>query len=216
MKRTLVLAVAASFMFAACTTPGSKTAIGAGTGAVVGAGTGAIIAASTGGKAGQGAVWGAAAGVLAGGLVGQYFQKQANDLAKIANVTKTDDGLVITLKNDILFATGSADLSAAALQNIADISKVLKKYPCNIIVVEGHTDSTGTVSGNQTLSERRAAAVKNALTANQVKTYSLRSVGYGQTSPIASNSTAEGRTQNRRVNLHITANQEVIKKQCNN
>lgn len=211
MKKTVLLLIVAAFVVA-CTTPGKKTAIGAGVGALGGAAAGAIIAKTTGGNAAQGAVWGAAGGVLIGGTVGNYFDKQAKELAKIADVVKTENGLEITLKNDILFATNSAELSAEAKKNLADLGKVLKKYPYNIIVVEGHTDSTGTPSTNMSLSERRAAAVQQELLANNVQTYSLTARGFGQTMPIATNSTAAGRAANRRVDLNITANKELVEK----
>ncbi len=210
MKKTVLMLTTAAVVLAACATPGKNTAIGAGAGAAVGAGAGAIIAKTTGGKAGQGAVWGAAAGVLLGGVVGNYFDKQAQDLAKVADVKKTANGLEITMKNDILFATGSSVLSAEAKKNIADMSKVLKKYPYNIIVVEGYTDSTGSVASNLSLSQKRAAAVQQEMLNNNVQTYSLTSVGYGVSNPIADNNTEAGRQANRRVNLNITANKELV------
>lgn len=214
MKKVLGFIAVTVIVFAACTTPGKNTAIGTGAGMAVGAGAGAIIASTTGGNAGQGAVWGAAAGAVLGAGVGNYFDKQAKELAKLATVVKTDNGLIITMNNDILFETGKADLSADAKKNIADMSRVFKKYPCNILEVQGHTDSTGTVAGNQSLSERRATAVLNELSANQVKTVSMIAKGYGQNYPVASNTTAEGRSQNRRVNLVITANADYVKQYC--
>ena len=191
MKKTLLFAVAAAVVLSACTTPGKRTAIGAGAGAAVGAVAGAVIAHNTGGKAETGALIGALAGGGTGGLIGNYYDKQAKELAAIADVQKTENGIVVTLKNEILFETGKADLSAAAQKTLIDLNRVLKKYPENIIEVQGHTDSTGTAAYNQQLSEERAKAVYNFILANGLKTSGLSYVGYGQNSPIADNSTAE-------------------------
>jgi outer membrane protein OmpA-like peptidoglycan-associated protein len=205
MKR---FAFALSFLgltLTSCTTPGKNTAIGAGAGAVVGAVGGAVIANNTGGESWKGALIGGAAGALAGGALGNYFDKQAKELAKIADVVKTDSGLRVTLKNDILFSTGSSELSQNAQQTLKDLNKVLKKYPENIIVVEGHTDITGSATTNKTLSNKRAKAVYDFLLGSGLETYKLSYIGYGITKPIADNSTEAGRSKNRRVNLDITA-----------
>jgi len=211
MKKLVLFSAAFVFAFAACTTPGKNTAIGAGAGAVVGGVAGAVIAHNTGGNAYTGAAIGAGAGALAGGVVGNYFDKQAKDFAAIADVKKTDDGLIITLKGDILFATGKADLSADAITTLNNVNKVLKKYPENIIVVEGYTDSTGSDAVNQTLSTNRAKAVYDYLLGQNLKTYRISYIGYGKANPVADNSLEEGRAKNRRVNLNITANTELIK-----
>lgn len=212
MKKTVLVLTLAAFVFAACATPAKNTAIGAGVGALGGAAAGAVIAKTTGGNAAQGAVWGAAGGLVLGGAIGNYFDKQAAELAKIADVKKTENGLEITLKSDILFNTGSSELSADAKTNLAALGKVLKKYPYNIIVVEGNTDSTGTLATNLSLSERRAATVQQELLKNNVQTYSLTAKGNGPNNPVATNSTADGRQANRRVDLKITANKELVEK----
>ncbi len=211
MKKVGVLLVCALFL-GACTTPGKNTAIGAGAGAALGAAAGAIIANNTGGKSAEGAIYGGLAGAAAGGLIGNYYDKQAKELAKIADVKKTDNGIEVTLKNDILFTTGSAELSAAAKQTLTDLNKVLKKYPENIIQVQGHTDSTGSASYNQTLSEKRAKAVYDYILANGLQTYGLTYVGFGANQPIASNDTTDGKAKNRRVELKITANKKLVEK----
>ncbi len=209
MKKTLFLC-AAALILNACTTPGTKTAIGAGAGAATGAIAGAVIAKTTGGKAGQGAVYGALAGAATGGLIGNYYDKQAKELAKIADVTKTENGIEVTLKNDILFTTGSAELSAEAKKTLTDLNKVLKKYPENIIVVQGHTDSTGSAAFNKQLSKERAQAVYNYLTGTGLKTSKISYIGYGSTQPLVDNKTAANRAQNRRVELQITANKKLV------
>jgi len=210
MKKILVLCTACALLVAACTTPGKRTAIGAAGGAAVGAAAGAIISHATGGKAGKGAVIGAAAGLVAGGALGNYYDKQAKELAAIADVVKTDNGLQVNLKNDILFAVGSSELSEASVQTLSDLNRVLKKYPKNRIVVQGHTDSTGSEATNQKLSEQRAKAVYDYLIGSGLKTLSIKYVGYGEAYPIASNDTDAGRAANRRVVLAITANEKDI------
>ena len=216
MKK-LILLGSAVCLLAACTTPGKKTAWGAAGGAAVGALTGAIIANNTGGQSHQGAIYGALAGAAAGGLLGNYYDAQAEELAAIADVTKVKDEngktirLVITLKNDILFDSGNAALSAASVNTLNDLLWVLKKYPKNNIVVIGHTDSTGSDELNNTLSIQRAKAVYDYLVANNLKTKSIQYTGYGESKPIADNSTAAGRALNRRVELSITANEKDLK-----
>ncbi len=211
MKKGLLAAVLCALVLSACTTPGKRTAIGAGAGAAAGALAGAVITHNTGGKAETGAIYGALAGAALGGGIGNYLDKQAKELAAIADVTRTEDGnIVVTLKNEILFDTDSAVLSYEAGNTLMELNKVLKKYPANIIVVEGYTDSTGTVAYNKTLSEKRAKAVYDFILNNGLKTSSISYVGYGVQNPVASNNTAEGRAKNRRVELNITANKDLI------
>ena len=213
MKKLMLLSCAA-LLVAACTTPGKRTAIGAGAGAAVGGLTGAVIANNTGGKSYQGAIYGALAGATAGGLLGNYYDKQAKELAAIADVQKVKDAngktirLVITLKNDILFETGNAALSSASVSTLNDLLRVLKKYPKNNIIVAGHADSTGSEAYNKTLSTNRAKGVYDYLVGNGLRTLSIQYVGYGSAQPVASNDTEAGRAKNRRVELLITANEK--------
>ena len=215
MKKLILLGSVVALL-AACTTPGKRTAIGAGGGAAVGALTGAVIANNTGGKSYQGAIYGALAGAAVGGALGNYYDKQAKELAAIADVQKVKDAngktirLVITLKNDILFESGNAALSAASVNTLNDLLRVLKKYPKNKIVVAGHADATGTDAVNNPLSTQRAKAVYDYLVGNGLKTLSIQYIGYGSSQPVASNNTAAGRSANRRVELLITANEKDI------
>lgn len=208
MKKTILVCSICALLAAACTTPGKRTAWGAAGGAAVGAAAGAIISHNTGGSSGQGAVYGALAGLAAGGLLGNYYDKQAKELAAIAEVVKSDNGIQVFLKNDILFATNSSELTADSMQTLTDLNRVLKKYPQNRIVVQGYTDSTGTDAINNRLSKERAKAVYDFLLGSGLKTKSITYIGYGSANPIASNSTAAGRAQNRRVVLSITANEK--------
>ena len=210
MKKVVLLCTVCALFLSACTTPGKRTAWGAAGGAAVGAAAGAIISHNTGGKSGTGAIIGALAGATAGGALGNYYDKQAKELAAIADVVKSENGLQVFLKNDILFSTGSSELSAASLQTLTDLNRVLKKYPKNRIVVQGYTDSTGTAARNQQLSTQRAKAVYDFLLGSGLKTLSIQYVGFGASNPIASNDTEAGRAQNRRVVLAITANEKDI------
>lgn len=210
MKKTLLFCTICALLVSACTTPGKRTAIGAAIGAAGGAAAGAIISHSTGGKSGTGALIGGLTGLAAGGALGNYYDKQAKELAAIADVVKGANGIQVFLKNDILFDIGSAELSPNAIQTLTDLNKVLKKYPKNRIVVQGYTDSTGSDELNQKLSTQRAQAVYNYLIGTGLKTLSISYVGYGKSNPIASNDTEEGRAKNRRVVLAITANEKDI------
>ena len=190
MKKVVLLCTVCALLGAACTTPGKRTAWGAAGGAAVGAAAGAIIANNTGHKSEHGAIYGALAGLAAGGALGNYYDKQAKELARIAEVVKTDNGIQVYLKNDILFATGSSELSADSMQTLTDLNRVFKKYPKNRIVVQGYTDSTGSAAINNKLSTQRAKAVYDFLLGSGLKTKSITYVGYGSANPIASNATA--------------------------
>jgi Outer membrane protein and related peptidoglycan-associated (lipo)proteins len=216
MKRIAFFAVSLCVVMSACTSPGKRTAIGAGAGAATGAIVGAVVTHNTGGNSWEGAAYGAAAGAVAGGLLGNYYDKQAKELAAIAEVTKTDEGIKVTLKNEILFTINSSELSGEAQTTLAELNRVLKKYPENIIVVEGYTDNTGTDALNLSLSEKRAKAVYDYLLGTGLTTYRISYKGFGKANPIADNSTEDGRKKNRRVNLNITANKDLVEKNRGN
>ena len=123
-------------------------------------------------------------------------------VAEITNLRETSRGLVISL-SDILFETGKATLKPGAVQNINRIAAVLNQYPDYQISVEGHTDSRGSDAYNQTLSENRARAVANALIAAGIASTRMSSKGFGESQPVADNSTAAGMQQNRRVEVVV-------------
>jgi outer membrane protein OmpA-like peptidoglycan-associated protein len=185
-------------LLAACATPGERTAVGAGGGAAVGAGIGAL----AGGW--KGALIGAAAGGVAGGAVGNYLDKQAQELKQVAENTKrTEDGILVDLKSKLLFTTDSAVLKPEAVEQIAKLGEIIAKYPEDRVRIQGHTDSTGTAAHNEELSLRRAQAVRDVLSSRGVRQDQMIVEGVGEARPIAANSTAAGRAQNRRVELHI-------------
>lgn len=121
----------------------------------------------------------------------------------------TDRGMVMTL-GDVLFATGKAELKVGAQARLNKLASFMLKYPDRAVVIEGHTDSTGSAATNQTLSERRAEAVKAYLISQSVPAASVTTVGKGKDVPVADNATATGRQQNRRVEI-IIANTPVAK-----
>ena len=198
-KNTLRLtaAVTAVLLFAACETAGKRTAIGGIGGGAAGAGIGALL----GGK--KGALIGLGVGALAGGSVGLYLDKQRKELEKIAEVKKTENGLLVQMKNDILFDTNSDTVKPEGLTQLQQMGDILAKYSDDRVQIGGYTDSTGDAEYNLKLSERRALAVKTVLVSRGVQEKQIIVTGYGETKPVADNATADGRAKNRRVELHI-------------
>jgi len=180
-----------------CASPGKKTAIGAGAGAAAGAGVGAIVG------GGKGALIGAGVGATVGGVIGNRLDKQAAELKEVAETKRTADGIMVNLKNDLLFETGSAKLTPQAKNQLNELGDVLVKYPTNKITVLGHTDNVGSMTLNEMLSEKRANAVRDVLAEKGVPENQLRSEGYGETQPIAPNTKKSERAKNRRVELKI-------------
>jgi len=191
------------FLLATCATPGKKTGYGAGIGGAVGAGLGAIIG-NQSGDAGKGALIGGALGGLLGGAVGNRLDKQAQELAQIAETQRTENGILTKLKGDILFTSASSSLAPAAGSNIDQIASIIKKYPEDIVTIVGHTDADGSEKFNQSLSEKRARSVYNRMIASGISPASLHVVGAGEAQPVASNADASGKALNRRVELQIT------------
>jgi outer membrane protein OmpA-like peptidoglycan-associated protein len=208
----MVLLVLTAFL-AACATstddPNRKTKRGATIGAVAGAIAGAVIGNQSGNNR-TGAVVGAAAGAAVGGAIGRRMDKQEQELRQIegAEVTRPSEGEIeVRLNNAILFDTDSAALRSASRATLDELSSNFRQYPDNELIVEGHTDSTGTDAHNQKLSERRASSVADYLIDRGVAARNITVYGYGEMRPTASNDTAEGRQQNRRVEIHIRAPQ---------
>ncbi|WP_232341677.1 OmpA family protein [Hymenobacter ginkgonis] len=186
--------------------------LGAGGGAVAGAVLGRLI----GGKGGTaaGAILGAAVGGGAGALIGRKMDKQAQELQRDmanAKVERVGEGIKITFDSGILFDTNSAALRATSQSDISKLAATLQKYPDTNVLVEGHTDNTGTDAINQPLSENRAQSVASSLTAQGVATSRISTKGYGSTQPVADNSTVEGKQANRRVEVAIYANEKMKK-----
>ncbi len=161
-----------------------------------------------GGNNRTGAVVGAAAGAAIGAAIGHQMDKQEQELRQIpgVEVERPSEGQIdVRLTSDILFDLDSAALRPESRATLRDLADNFRRYPDEIIDVEGHTDSTGTTEHNQALSERRADSVRVFLVDNGVPGASITAAGYGETRPKATNSTPEGRQLNRRVEIHIRA-----------
>jgi outer membrane protein OmpA-like peptidoglycan-associated protein len=214
MKNILALMLAAA-LCAGCASTGSsgttprttqrdKTAKGA----AIGAAAGALIGLATGEREADEILARAAIGAAAGAGVGAYMDHQEEKLARIPGTTVervSEDTLLIHFRSDILFATDSAVLGPDARASIDQAAQVFAEYPKTAIVVQGHTDSTGTEEHNQSLSERRATAVRNYLIQRGIDTTRMAAIGYGESQPIADNTGPEGRRQNRRVDILLKA-----------
>lgn len=183
-------------------------------GAVIGTLGGAAAGAAIGGKEHRagGALIGAAAGAIAGGLIGNYLDKQAEEIAAIpgAEVTRKDDALIVNMQGGILYDSNSAMLSPGGADRIRTLARTVQSYPKEHIIVKGHTDSQGDERFNQRLSEDRADSVRNLLVAEGVTPSRITAVGLGASIPVATNSTAEGRQQNRRVEIELRPEAEVL------
>lgn len=221
MKKYLIAAIIGSLIFAGCKTSRAFKggAIGTGTGAVIGG-----VVGKTAGNTALGAVIGAAVGGAAGAVIGRQMDKQAEEIRN--NVPNAevihkpgDEGIIINFNSGVLFGFNKTDLTPASVKSIEELSTILNKYPDTNVLIEGHTDSKGSDAYNQTLSERRAGVVSEYLKNKDIAASRLKTVGYGENQPVASNETDEGRTQNRRVTFVITANEkmkEEARKQARN
>lgn len=186
------------------------TAIGVGGGAAVGAGVGKIA-----GNTALGAIIGAAVGGTAGALIGKKMDKQKKELeASIPDATvetvNNGEAIKVTFDSGILFATNSSTVSDASKSALRNFASSLNSNPDTNIKIIGHTDNTGRVEYNQTLSEKRAKSVYDYLLNQSVSSNRMQFEGKGITDPVADNSTAAGRQQNRRVEILILANQKMI------
>ncbi len=212
MKKILALVLLTLLMAVSCTTAEdgttkvSKTGIGAGVGAAAGAVIGQVI-----GKDTKGTAIGAAGGAALGAVIGNIFDRQEKELkTKLegtgVDVERTGEGEIkITAPENITFDTNSSVIKSVFKSSLDSVSTVLKEYPDSNIIISGHTDSTGNDSINNPLSENRAKSVEAHLASKGVSRSRITAVGYGSKRPVASNSTASGREQNRRVEIKIVA-----------
>ena len=210
-----IIAIVAVIMSSCASGEGgmSKTAKGG----IIGAGSGAVVGGAIGKAAGstaKGAIIGAAVGGTAGALIGRKMDKQAEELRRDlegAQVERVGEGIKIKFDSGILYAVNSAELQANAKTELSQLATTLKKYPDTNILIEGHTDNTGTREINQPLSERRAQSVATYLSSMGVDRTRMTTQGYADSQPVADNSTAAGRAQNRRVEIAIFANEKMKK-----
>jgi outer membrane protein OmpA-like peptidoglycan-associated protein len=186
-------------------------------GAIIGAGAGAAVGAGVGAAAKNtalGAIIGAAVGGVTGGIIGRQMDKQAEEISNIpgAEVKRVGEGINVTFESGVLFDVNKADLSATAQGKIRELAKVLNKYPETYILIEGHTDNTGTAEHNMGLSERRAKSVAAYLQAQNIASNRIKTAWYGQTQPKVANDTEANRAHNRRVEFAIYANEQMKEK----
>ena len=186
-------------------------------GAAIGAGAGAAAGGLVGYAAGStvaGVLIGAAVGGVAGAFIGNYMDKQAAEIERDiegAKVERVGEGIKITFSSGILFDVDKSNLKDPYKGELSQLATILNKYEDTNILLAGHTDSTGSEEYNLQLSQRRAESVANFLATQNVNRARFATEGFGETDPIASNETAEGRAQNRRVEVAIWANEKLKK-----
>lgn len=193
----------------ACTNP-DGTNNNTGTGVLAGAGIGALLGRAIGGDA-QGAAIGGIIGAGIGGAIGDNLDRQEAALRQQMNgsgvsIVNTGSQLIVTLPEAITFPLNSAQLKPSFVSSLNALARNLQQYPNTTVEIIGHTDSTGSAIYNQQLSERRALSVRSVLLNAGVSNARLRAYGQGENNPVASNRTAAGRQQNRRVEIFITPN----------
>lgn len=209
----LSLVAIATLFLSSCSTwnNANKTERGAAIGVGGGAAAGAIIG-KIAGNTGLGAIIGAAVGGGAGAIIGKKMDKQAEDIKTQvpgAKVERVDEGITVEFSSAVLYGFDSYSLTDASKQTLNSLITILNKYPDTNIEIQGHTDSTGTAEYNMGLSIKRANSVADYLKANGINAGRISTKGYGSTIPKYTNSTAEGRAQNRRVEFLISANQKM-------
>lgn len=182
-------------------------------GAIAGGLIGAVIGAATSPKEDRmkRAIIGAGIGGVAGGGVGFYMDEQEKKLREElvgsgVQVKRTEEGQIeLIMPGNITFDVNSSDVSDAFLPTLSSVAKVLNEYENTLVTISGHTDSTGSADYNQLLSEQRATSVANIILREGIVVERVAAIGYGLNRPIADNSTAEGRAQNRRVEITLDA-----------
>ena len=206
MMKKLVIAGVAASLVASCQTVEENPNTAAG--AIIGGLAGAAIGAAMPGNDRRGALIGAGIGMLAGAAIGQYLDQQQRELERSlagtgAQVRREGDVLYVSFPADITFDVDSTRIYPGAYAALDRVAEVLRRYPQSYVDVIGHTDSTGSEAYNQRLSERRAEAVANYLRSRGVQPERIAVYGMGETQPIATNATPEGRARNRRVEIRI-------------
>ena len=215
MRKFIMVSALAAFALTGCTTieeeSGMKVSSRTKTGALIGAGVGAAVGALSnkkGDQARKNAMLGAGIGALAGAAVGNYMDRQQQELrdqlrGSGVSVQRVGDTIVLNMPSDVTFSTGSADIDAKFFPVLDEVAQILNQYPATYIDVVGHADSQGSDDFNLDLSERRANSTAGYLAAHKVKSERIYIAGMGERVPVASNDTAEGRAKNRRVEITL-------------
>jgi len=210
MKISLVVVLSTMLIFSGCAS-WNKTQKGAVVGTAAGGGMGAVIGKATGNTA-LGAIIGAAVGGATGAVIGHKMDKQAEDIQnKVpdAKVERVGEGIVVEFSSNVLFGFDKALLSYDAKTNLDKLVTVLNEYSDTDIELQGHTDNKGSLTYNQALSEERAGTVSGYLAAKGINSIRMNIKGFGETVPKYDNATESGRSQNRRVEFLITANEKM-------
>lgn len=211
-----VLSIASLFTSCESVKNTNKTQRGAAIGAVAGGVLGAVLGNNIGkgGNGAIGAVLGGVIGGVAGGVIGNKMDKQAREIQTAlpgAQVERVGEGIKLVLgENSVRFDTNKSTLTAAAKANLDKLVPVFQSYADTDIVIYGYTDITGKPEYNLTLSEQRAISVEKYLESKGLNMSRFKMIGMGIADPIATNDTPEGRSQNRRVEFAITANDKMV------
>lgn len=214
MKKTILAFAVATVGLGGCMTydpyTGEEKTSSATKGSIIGALGGAAIGAATSSKSdrGKGALIGAASGAAVGGGIGYYMDKQEAELRRKlegsgVRVVRNGDQIELIMPGNITFDLNQSSIKPSFTDTLDSVALVLQEFDKTIIQVEGHTDSSGSQSYNQLLSEQRAGSVRDFLLNRGIEPKRTRAVGYGERYPIASNESASGREQNRRVELTL-------------
>jgi outer membrane protein OmpA-like peptidoglycan-associated protein len=205
----------ASLLALAMLLPGCASLNSTQKGAVIGAASGGTLGAIVGKKLGstaKGAIIGAAVGGVTGAAIGRQMDKQAAELAMEipgARVERVGEGIAVTFDSGLLYDYDSDAVRGAARENLTNLAESLRKYPKTDVLIVGHTDATGSDSYNYGLSERRARSARNYLVMQGVPGDRIQTAGRGEGEPVDTNETADGRQQNRRVEVAIFAGAEM-------
>ena len=206
----LIMLLSVNLFFAGCASL-NKTQKGAAIGTAGGGAAGAVIGKASGNTA-LGAIIGAVVGGATGAIIGNKMDKQAEEIKNAvpdAKVERVGEGIVVEFSSNVLFGFDQSNISADARTSLDKLVTVLNTYSETDIEVQGHTDSKGSLAYNKTLSEQRASAVKNYLSGKGIARNRMTINGFGETLPKYSNDTEQGRTDNRRVEFMITANEKM-------
>ena len=212
MSKKIVAAFVAATMLAACTTDpytGEQKVSNTAGGAAIGAGLGALAGMMAGGNDRRNALIGAGIGALAGGAIGVTMDRNEAELrAQLqgtgVSVTRVGDQIILNMPSDITFATDQDSVKSGFYPTLNSVALVLKKFNQTVVDVYGHTNSTGNDQYNYDLSQRRALSVANYLSGQGVDSRRFAVTGFGETRPVADNSTTAGRAQNRRVEIQLS------------
>jgi outer membrane protein OmpA-like peptidoglycan-associated protein len=209
MKKYIILITAVSIIAAGCASMNKQQK-----GTVAGAAGGALIGAAVS----KGSVWGiligAAVGGAAGNLIGKKMDQQAKELKQAiptAEVERVGEGINVTFNSGLMFKINSAEISESYKDDLAAAAGVFKNHPDTYILIEGHTDDTGTDEINMALSQKRAEAVGNFLKSQGIEAKRLTEKWYGESQPKYANDSEENRSKNRRVELAIYADEDMKK-----